>query len=359
MKRVIATGLLFFGVLLTAPVLQDLAPNLSLVRVAEAAVSVKGYYRKNGTYVQPHMRSNPDGNPYNNWSFPGNTNPYTGKTATGNPDTYLNNYYNRTPSYTAPTYVPTYTPTPSCPIFSSYNSLSKSCTCYTGYYIKNNSCVSIDEICRDKYGFNARSTTGDKCTCGYGYRFNSSGDKCISKEDYCQELDWNAEYDILKDSCVCKDGYKAGITGSSCVRDYDRESTYTPSFSLPSTTYSCPPHSKPDPLDPSSCPCDVGYQVTADKSACVLKSPNPPSECGEHMHKNRGGCICDMGYGLDSSNVSCTFKGCPTGYALTASKTCELQTSTLGKSINCTTRNPCTCPTGYTPMGNRKCVPIK
>ncbi len=60
-----------------------------------AQVYVDGYYRKDGTYVQPHYRSNPDGNPYNNWSFPGNTNPYTGKVATGNPDTYLDNYYNR------------------------------------------------------------------------------------------------------------------------------------------------------------------------------------------------------------------------------------------------------------------------
>ena len=63
------------------------------VLLAESQVSVKGYYRKDGTYVAPHYRSNPDGNPYNNWSFPENVNPYTGKIATGNPDTYLKNYY--------------------------------------------------------------------------------------------------------------------------------------------------------------------------------------------------------------------------------------------------------------------------
>lgn len=40
------------------------------------------------------MRSNPDGNPYNNWSYPGNTNPYTGKVAPGNPSTYLDNLSN-------------------------------------------------------------------------------------------------------------------------------------------------------------------------------------------------------------------------------------------------------------------------
>ena len=31
-----------------------------------AQVNVRGYFRGNGTYVQPHIRSYPDGNPYNN-----------------------------------------------------------------------------------------------------------------------------------------------------------------------------------------------------------------------------------------------------------------------------------------------------
>jgi hypothetical protein len=56
---------------------------------------VRGYFRSDGTYVQPHYRSSPDGNPYKNWSFPGNVNPHTGKVAPGNPDTYLRNYYGR------------------------------------------------------------------------------------------------------------------------------------------------------------------------------------------------------------------------------------------------------------------------
>lgn len=50
-----------------------------------ADVFVNGYYRKDGTYVQPHYRSNPDGNILNNWSTQGNVNPYTGKTGTVNP----------------------------------------------------------------------------------------------------------------------------------------------------------------------------------------------------------------------------------------------------------------------------------
>jgi hypothetical protein len=66
--------------------------SLVMVSVADAAVHVNGYYRKNGTYVAPHYRSDPDGIPTNNWSYPGNTNPVTGKTATGDPATYLQNH---------------------------------------------------------------------------------------------------------------------------------------------------------------------------------------------------------------------------------------------------------------------------
>jgi hypothetical protein len=49
---------------------------------AYANVHVNGYFRKDGTYVQPHYRSNPDGNFYNNWSTKGNINPYTGEEGT-------------------------------------------------------------------------------------------------------------------------------------------------------------------------------------------------------------------------------------------------------------------------------------
>ncbi len=49
---------------------------------ARGSVSVKGYTRKDGTYVAPHYRSAPDGNFNNNWSTAGNINPYTGKEGT-------------------------------------------------------------------------------------------------------------------------------------------------------------------------------------------------------------------------------------------------------------------------------------
>jgi hypothetical protein len=40
---------------------------------------VRGYYRSNGTYVQPHYQSPRDGIYNNNWSVRPNVNPYTGQ----------------------------------------------------------------------------------------------------------------------------------------------------------------------------------------------------------------------------------------------------------------------------------------
>ncbi len=86
-KRFIAS--LIFGLLMS---------NVLLVLTAEAQVAIRSYYRKDGTYVQPHYRSRPDGNPYNSYSFVGNTNPCTGKTATENPNAHSRNYYRSDPS---------------------------------------------------------------------------------------------------------------------------------------------------------------------------------------------------------------------------------------------------------------------
>lgn len=96
---------------------QNLSLNLwllvSLLLIASvnalAQVKVRGYYRKDGTYVRPHYRSSPDGNPYNNYSYPGNVNPYTGKVATGDPSIYLANYYKTYPYNSTPTTYNNYT----------------------------------------------------------------------------------------------------------------------------------------------------------------------------------------------------------------------------------------------------------
>ena len=48
--------------------------------ILSAQVHVRGYYRKDGTYVAPHVRSSPDGIKENNYSYKnknGNYYPYT------------------------------------------------------------------------------------------------------------------------------------------------------------------------------------------------------------------------------------------------------------------------------------------
>lgn len=67
---------------------------LAIPLTADAQVWVDGYYRDDGTYVNGYYRSSPDGNPYNNYSFPGNYNPNNGEVTSGSVEAYLRNYYN-------------------------------------------------------------------------------------------------------------------------------------------------------------------------------------------------------------------------------------------------------------------------
>ena len=86
---------LISGILIVKLILAFGVVTFFPLEVDAGRVYVRGYYRKDGTYVRPHYRSAPDGNPYNNYSFPGNYNPNTGKITPGNPQTYLDRYYNR------------------------------------------------------------------------------------------------------------------------------------------------------------------------------------------------------------------------------------------------------------------------
>lgn len=53
---------------------------------AEAQVGrVKGYVRKDGTYVQPHSRTLPNATRFDNFSTKGNSSPYTGNRGTVDP----------------------------------------------------------------------------------------------------------------------------------------------------------------------------------------------------------------------------------------------------------------------------------
>ena len=53
--------------------------------MAQSAHEVRGYQRANGTYIAPHLQTNPDGTTLNNWSTRGNVNPSTGHSGTADP----------------------------------------------------------------------------------------------------------------------------------------------------------------------------------------------------------------------------------------------------------------------------------
>lgn len=66
-------------------VLSFVAALVFLVTVAEAQVNVRGYFRKDGTYVAPHQRSRPDDTIKDNYGYPGNFNLNTGRITSGDP----------------------------------------------------------------------------------------------------------------------------------------------------------------------------------------------------------------------------------------------------------------------------------
>ena len=71
-----------------------------------AHVHVGAYFRSDGTYVQSHYRTAPDGTKLNNWSHIGNVNPYTGKVGTNTDDSP--NYIRGSGGYSSGSYSPSY-----------------------------------------------------------------------------------------------------------------------------------------------------------------------------------------------------------------------------------------------------------
>lgn len=62
--------------------------------LAQSSHSVRGYVKRDGTYVAPAHRTNPNTTRNDNWTTRPNVNPYTGKAGTKAPD-----YSYKAPSY--------------------------------------------------------------------------------------------------------------------------------------------------------------------------------------------------------------------------------------------------------------------
>lgn len=71
--------------------------------VAQSNHYVSGYTRSNGTYVPPHMQTNPNGSMMDNYSTRGNVNPYTGQVGTVDPYATQRSNYGTNPAPRRPT----------------------------------------------------------------------------------------------------------------------------------------------------------------------------------------------------------------------------------------------------------------
>ncbi len=250
---------------------------------ADAYVSVKGYYRSNGTYVAPHVRSEPNGLKYDNYSY---------KPSQG---LYNDSYGTKGSSWDTPSYVTdpdyytgkniydslhggsSYTPTPTCPYNASYDSLSSSCKCNYGYVVSGSSCVSGNSYCYNLYSYGSEyDSLANNCKCSYGYRWNDSSTKCVSNDTYCTDkYGYGAQSDYLTDQCKCRTGYT--FENSKCVFV-----TTKPSYSYDTI---CPLNSS---AIGDKCYCDSGYEINTAKDGCVVKitqkvvsqtpTPTPPAK---------------------------------------------------------------------------------
>ncbi|MGM0629207.1 MAG: hypothetical protein ACQESA_02170 [Patescibacteria group bacterium] len=158
-----------------------------------ADVWIDGYYRDSGSWVESHYRSEPDGNPFNNWSYPGNTNPYTGETADGNAETYLENHYNSDSGYS--NYNQNYNSYDRSRRYDRYNSYDYNYDHDYGYDVHDRASSDSNEYGNYSYG---------------AYEYNSATHNSTSK---CPN---NSYYSSVYEECRCYSGYVA--QNGSCVR---------------------------------------------------------------------------------------------------------------------------------------------
>lgn len=174
-------------------------------------------------------------------------------------------------------HTPKYEPPPSCPLFSSYDSLSGSCKCYAGYVSDGGRCISEDQYCQDRYGWNSRyNSLSDTCECSYGNVVDPSTNRCISGNQYCwNKYGYNSSYQSWDKSCVCSYGYVFNRSGSQCIsRDdacedqfgFGSEYSYLEDGCVCQSSYT---------FEGSECVLDVQTPIFVPRNPPSLSSPSP------------------------------------------------------------------------------------
>lgn len=166
---------------------------------SEAYVRVKGYYRSNGTYVAPHVRSNPNGLKYDNYSY------------TPSQGLYNPTYGTRGATWDTPTYVtdPNYYEGKAL-----YESGSSGTKTPSTYYTPSSTTATKKIVIPVNASL---SYFGDSWNCNSGYKKNYTSNKCDKVV-----VPANASLSYLGDDWYCNDGYKskydAGFSKIGCEK---------------------------------------------------------------------------------------------------------------------------------------------
>lgn len=191
------------------------------------AVSVRGYVKSDGTYVQPHMRSAPDGNFSNNWSTVGNVNPYTGapgtKTQPSSGSGYVpadGNTSSSTAGYTGSVEgnnaarsdvvdgssterESSHERNVKVPLHAKLNYLRNGWVCERGYRQAGQECVAVQIPDNAKLNY-----LGNGWDCQRGYR--QAGQGCVAVQ-----IPENAKLNYLGNGWDCQRGYRQA--GQGCI----------------------------------------------------------------------------------------------------------------------------------------------
>jgi hypothetical protein len=196
---------------------------ISLPQVSEAYVSVKGYYRKDGTYVSPHVRSNPNGLKYDNYSY------------TPSQGLYNKTYGTRDAYWDTPTYVTDPNYYEGKALYESgssgtYNTSSYTSSSRTDVSVPQNATASQYGGWYCNSGYKKNYTTnqcdrvivptnaslnyfGDGWVCNSGYKRNYQTDTCNKVI-----IPANASLNYFGDGWVCNSGYKINYSTNQCDR---------------------------------------------------------------------------------------------------------------------------------------------
>jgi hypothetical protein len=266
-------------------------------------------------------------------------------------------YTTPAPYYYSPS-LPSYTPQPSCPLNATYDSLSGSCKCNSGYFVKDGitgqSCVSGTSYCFDKYGlFSSYNSLSKSCECTSGYIMSTDilGNlSCTNGDTYCHnKYGLYSDYNSLSKACECDYGYQ--LQGSQCVKkemsspsystpDYSSLYNLLNSYSTDTTTTSCPANAteKSD----GKCYCDDGYKLNDSKSGCIKVL------CSANATVVGSGCVCNEDYTMQD------------GQCITHTENCIKEFGANVQGVNGDSNNStCSCASGYQWNSDRTgCVAI-